>query len=394
MTHADDRPALLLASRLNFSYPGLDLFQDFSARITSGVTLVRGGDGRGKTTLLNLLGGFMPARDGVLELDGMRLDSDGEAYRRQVFFIDPRTEAYDQMMPAEVFAAMAERFPRFDHSLLPALTEGLSLTPHLEKKLFMLSTGSKRKVYLAAAFAAHARLTLLDDQLYLITQDDVIHRRVFDPKHRSFVTNFGCYIKVEDKGKMKYYSVSRQMVLFAVERRKSWRMLQSKAGQTNKDYLAQKAFLAKVDKGEIPLADAKAKTRELIAAELAAVARELRAVFEAVAAGDLDDAAERVNRLLEETQARPRLERHDGEPWHVHFHGVGDTITADWGASCATGLAVVLGGELYDRLGVCTAPHCDRVYVDTSRNGKRRFCSTACQNRVKTAAFRARAHTA
>ncbi|GAA2168424.1 CGNR zinc finger domain-containing protein [Actinomadura napierensis] len=129
------------------------------------------------------------------------------------------------------------------------------------------------------------------------------------------------------------------------------------------------------------------------AAELAAVARELRAVFEAAAAGDLDAAAGRINRLLEESRARPRLERHDGEPWHVHFHGVGDTITADWGASCATGLAVVLGGEFADRLGVCTAPHCDRVYVDTSRNGKRRFCSTACQNRVKTAAFRARAQT-
>jgi predicted RNA-binding Zn ribbon-like protein len=129
------------------------------------------------------------------------------------------------------------------------------------------------------------------------------------------------------------------------------------------------------------------------AEELAAVARELRVVFEAVAAGDLDAAAGQINRLLDETRARPRLERHDGEPWHVHFHGEGDTITADWGASCATGLAVVLGGELYDRLGVCTAPHCDRVYVDTSRNGKRRFCSTACQNRVKTAAFRARAQT-
>ncbi|MFC6935784.1 CGNR zinc finger domain-containing protein [Actinomadura yumaensis] len=38
-------------------------------------------------------------------------------------------------------------------------------------------------------------------------------------------------------------------------------------------------------------------------------------------------------------------------------------------------------------------PHCDRVYVDTSRNGTRRFCSTACQNRVKTAAFRARAQS-
>ena len=59
------------------------------------------------------------------------------------------------------------------------------------------------------------------------------------------------------------------MVLFAVERRKAWRMLQSKAGVANKDYLAQKALLAKIDKGEIALADARARIRELVAAELA-----------------------------------------------------------------------------------------------------------------------------
>jgi len=119
--------------------------------------------------------------------------------------------------------------------------------------------------------AEAAKLTLLDDQLLFITQDDVIHRRVFDPTHRSFVPNFGCYIKAEEHKKMNYYAVSRQMVLFAVERRKAWRMLQSKAGVVNKDYAAQKSFLAKLDKGEIPLADAKPKVRELIAAELAAV---------------------------------------------------------------------------------------------------------------------------
>jgi pyruvate-ferredoxin/flavodoxin oxidoreductase len=61
------------------------------------------------------------------------------------------------------------------------------------------------------------------------------------------------------------------MVLFAVERRKAWRMLQSKAGVVNKDYAAQRAFLAKLDKGEVELTDAKAKTKELIGAELAAV---------------------------------------------------------------------------------------------------------------------------
>ena len=114
-------------------------------------------------------------------------------------------------------------------------------------------------------------LRLYDDMLVLITQDDVQNRRVFNPTHRSCVPNFGCYIKAEINGKFKYFAVSRQLVLFGVERRKAWRMLQSKAGVVNKDYLAQKSLLAKADKGEIPLAELKAKTAELYAAEFAAV---------------------------------------------------------------------------------------------------------------------------
>ena len=70
---------------------------------------------------------------------------------------------------------------------------------------------------------------------------------------------------------MKFFAVSRQMVLFAVERRKAWRMLQSKAGVVNKDYLAQKALLKKLDEGKLTLADLKAKTRELYEVELAAI---------------------------------------------------------------------------------------------------------------------------
>src|SRR6202167_6270958 len=126
------------------------------------------------------------------------------------------------------------------------------------------------------------------------------------------------------------------------------------------------------------------------AAELCFVAAELRGVFEAVSAGTIDDAAARVNALLIRTGARPELERHDGQAWHLHFHAADDSLPNGWAAGCATGLAVVLGVSEADRLGVCTAPGCDRVYVYTSRNGTRRYCSTSCQNRVKTAAFRAR----
>jgi len=116
-----------------------------------------------------------------------------------------------------------------------------------------------------------AELIHMDDMLLFITQDDVIYRRVFNQNHRSYVTNFGCYIKAEIGGKMKFFAVSRQMVLFAVERRKAWRMLQSKAGVANKDYLAQKVLLAKLDKGELQLAEVQSKTRELFEAEVAKI---------------------------------------------------------------------------------------------------------------------------
>jgi len=134
-----------------------------------------------------------------------------------------------------------------------------------------LTEGRFRKHLKSIKEEEAAKLTPLDDMLLFVTQDDVIHRRVFDPQHRSFVPNFGCYIKVETGGKFKFYSVTRQMVLFAVERRKAWRMLQSKAGVVNKDYLAQKSFLAKLDKGEVALTDAKSRVKELLTAELAAI---------------------------------------------------------------------------------------------------------------------------
>jgi predicted RNA-binding Zn ribbon-like protein len=126
------------------------------------------------------------------------------------------------------------------------------------------------------------------------------------------------------------------------------------------------------------------------AEQLADAAREMRGVFEAMEEGRVDDAATVVNELLRETGARPQLDRVPGEPWQVHFHGSDDTYGVGWTAGCATALALAVGSELAGRLGVCTAPHCDRVYVDASRNAVRQFCSAPCQSRVKAAAFRAR----
>jgi predicted RNA-binding Zn ribbon-like protein len=126
------------------------------------------------------------------------------------------------------------------------------------------------------------------------------------------------------------------------------------------------------------------------AVELAEWAGRLRHVVELVDTGDMDTACTELNQIMRDANAVPTLSRHDGEPWHLHFHAVDAAWAPSWAAPMATGLAVVLGNAVVDRLGLCNAPACDRVYIDVSRNGTRRFCSTACQNRVKAAAFRAR----
>ncbi|GAA2760097.1 CGNR zinc finger domain-containing protein [Actinopolymorpha rutila] len=112
--------------------------------------------------------------------------------------------------------------------------------------------------------------------------------------------------------------------------------------------------------------------------------------FRAAHDGDLACAAATINTLLARTGARPQLDPQPGGGWHVHFHGTDDTLATGWAAGCATGIALALGSNLAGRLGLCDADRCDRVYVDTSKNGSRRFCSTACQNRTKSAAYRAR----
>jgi pyruvate-ferredoxin/flavodoxin oxidoreductase len=128
-----------------------------------------------------------------------------------------------------------------------------------------------------ARFRRHLRpvkstdgLIALDDMLLLVNQRDAVARNVLDPTHRSYVPDFGVFTEVEDlEGNVRPMALSRQLVLFCVERRKSWRMLQSRAGIENIDYLAQKEALASMDADEVPLAERFVEIRRRFDAALA-----------------------------------------------------------------------------------------------------------------------------
>ncbi|MGP1629747.1 MAG: ABC transporter ATP-binding protein, partial [Giesbergeria sp.] len=57
------------------------------------------------------------------------------------------------------------RYPAWDEAALARHVEGFSLAPHQDKAFFMLSTGTRRKAWLAAALASGAPLTLIDEPL-------------------------------------------------------------------------------------------------------------------------------------------------------------------------------------------------------------------------------------
>ena len=162
-----DPPVVLKVTDLCFSHSKLELFTSLHAVVRAGVTLVQGGEGRGKTTLLRLLAGDLQPQSGRVHLPWQVQDVDladeAMAYRRALFWVDPRCTAFDAISASAYFEQQRGFWPRFDDQRLFALIEGLSLTEFVHKPLYMLSTGSKRKVWLAAAIASNAAVALLDD---------------------------------------------------------------------------------------------------------------------------------------------------------------------------------------------------------------------------------------
>ncbi len=122
----------------------------------------------------------------------------------------------------------------------------------------------------------------------------------------------------------------------------------------------------------------------------AALAHQLRTVFSDLQRRDVDAAAATLNKLLAAHPAHPHLAKERGV-WRVHHHPHDAPLVPMWTAICAASLAEMIGDGEVQRLGTCERDDCGRVYVDVSRNASRRFCSLACQNRVKVATFRERA---
>lgn len=129
--------------------------------------------------------------------------------------------------------------------------------------------------------------------------------------------------------------------------------------------------------------------RDLTAEEAGAAAETADLVRAVALAGSQADVVNQLNALLSRARPRPYATEHDGE-LHLHYTPDEAPVLEQLTTTVAMGLSQVVAQHGWQRLGVCSAEGCDDVYVDTSRNASRRYCSNTCASRSTVAAYRAR----
>ncbi len=118
--------------------------------------------------------------------------------------------------------------------------------------------------------------------------------------------------------------------------------------------------------------------------------RGLRPVFDAADADQVKQTIELLNALMVQHPLTPRISDHDPDDLHLHVATRAASVAELLIGESLLGLATLVCDLGPTRLGVCSAANCTNVYVDTSPNHSRRYCSDRCSSRANVAAYRAR----
>lgn len=118
--------------------------------------------------------------------------------------------------------------------------------------------------------------------------------------------------------------------------------------------------------------------------------KELRPVFEASDTDDEETVVAQLNALLAKHPVTPYIAGHEPGKWHMHVADRSSSVAQLLVAESLMGLSTLVCDLGATRLGVCHASPCTDVFVDTSPNQSRRYCSDRCSSRANVAAYRAR----
>ncbi len=144
-----------------------EVLKDINLKVDEGeFVAIIGFSGSGKTTLMSLIGGLIPADDGVILLKGEHIVSPGpdRGMVFQNYSLLPWLNVYEN-----IALAVDHLFPRWTdkerRAHIEKYIEMVHLTPARNKRPAELSGGMRQRVSVARALAMNPKILLLDEPL-------------------------------------------------------------------------------------------------------------------------------------------------------------------------------------------------------------------------------------
>ena len=156
---------MVQALQVSFGYPGRAVANQASHCWPPGLCLMQGDEGAGKTSWLKALAGQLHLGSGVLHYP---FSEDASLPATACFWQDPRQpldEVLSHMLASRWVALQCSIYPHWSAAQFEQHVQGFGLTPHLNKPLLALSSGTQRKLWMAAGWASGAELVLIDEPL-------------------------------------------------------------------------------------------------------------------------------------------------------------------------------------------------------------------------------------
>ena len=164
-----------------------ELFCDLSFNLSAGNMMrIVGGNGSGKSSLLNILAGVSSDYSGSIYFHGQRLSAVQYEYREQMLYLAHANAVKGGLTPYENLSWFVSLFPTKAEVTIEQALESVDLNAFMHQHCYRLSQGQRQRVALARLYLSSAKLWLLDEPFTAIDKEGVrqFEQLLIDFSHR------------------------------------------------------------------------------------------------------------------------------------------------------------------------------------------------------------------
>jgi ABC-2 type transport system ATP-binding protein len=138
-----------------------------------------GPNGAGKSTMMKIITGFIPASSGLVQVNGVNVETEDSEVRRKIGYMPENNPLYPEMYVREYLGFVASVY-KLGKSRKKAIDNIISITgliPEQNKKVGSLSKGFRQRVGLAQALIHNPEVLILDEATAGLDPNQIVEIR-------------------------------------------------------------------------------------------------------------------------------------------------------------------------------------------------------------------------